>query len=144
MKPTLTFARDTNNIKKLTYLKNGVLIYAPKKIRISPMQFERNDRNHNYFIKKLLWIFHLKFQIGRDQNNYWQSTTNLDRNFKQILNWRHCHKNNKPFRFFVLESKREVNIKHETAKNTKKAPLKIPKKDTIWWFLKQIWFRLCW
>ena len=54
MKPTLTFARDINNIKKLTYLKNGVLIYAPKKIKISPMQFERNDRNHNYFIKKLL------------------------------------------------------------------------------------------
>ena len=34
MKPTLTFARNTKNVKKPTYLKNGVfLIYAPRKIK---------------------------------------------------------------------------------------------------------------
>ena len=44
MKPTLTFTRDAKNVKKPIYLKNCIfLIYAPKKIKISPMQFERND-----------------------------------------------------------------------------------------------------
>ena len=44
MKPTLTFTRDTKQVKKPTYLKNGLfLIFAPKKINIFPMQFERND-----------------------------------------------------------------------------------------------------
>ena len=44
MKPTLAFTRDSKNVKKSIHLKNGVfLIYAPKKIEISPTQFERND-----------------------------------------------------------------------------------------------------
>ena len=44
MKPTITFTRDTKNVKKPTYLKNGVfLIYVPKKMKISPVQFQRND-----------------------------------------------------------------------------------------------------
>ena len=36
------------------------------------------------------------------------------------------------------QSKGEVNLKQETAKNTKKTSSKIPKKDTIWQFPKQI------
>ena len=62
MKLTLTFTRDTRQVKKPTYLKNGVfLIYAPKKINIFPMQFERNNTEitvtlpehyHGYFISK--------------------------------------------------------------------------------------------
>ena len=44
MKPTLAFTSDTRQVKKTTYLKNGVfLVYAPKKINIFPTQFERND-----------------------------------------------------------------------------------------------------
>ena len=101
------------------------------------MQFERKTQ------KSIIGILHFKIQIRRNRNNCWQSTTNLDRNFKQISNWRHCHKKNKPFGFFVLESNGEVNIKHATTKNTKKASSKILKKDTIQRFFKQIWFRLC-
>ena len=66
MKATLTFARDTKNIKKPTYLKNGgFLIYAPKKIKlhIKILQFERNNRNHSYVTRKLLRILHFKIQI---------------------------------------------------------------------------------
>ena len=44
MKPTLTFPRDTKNVKKPIYPKTGVfLIYSPSKTKISPMQFERSD-----------------------------------------------------------------------------------------------------
>ena len=38
MKPTVIFRKDTNNVKKTAYLKNGVfLIYASRKIKVSPI-----------------------------------------------------------------------------------------------------------
>ena len=44
MKSTITFRRDSKNVKNGAYLKNGVLsIYVPKQLKISPMQFERYD-----------------------------------------------------------------------------------------------------
>ena len=44
MKPMPTFTRDTKNVKKPLYLKNGMfLIYAPRTIKTSLMQFEKND-----------------------------------------------------------------------------------------------------
>ena len=62
MKPTVIFRKDTKNVKKTAYLKNGVfLIYAPRKIKISPMQFEKYDteitvilpkKYHRYFTSK--------------------------------------------------------------------------------------------
>ena len=44
MKSKLTFTRNTKIVKNLTYPKVGVfLLYAPTKIKISSMQFEKND-----------------------------------------------------------------------------------------------------
>ena len=58
MKPTITFTRDTKNITKPAYLRNSVVfIYAPKKLKIFLMQFERN---YSYFTKKLTQIFYFK------------------------------------------------------------------------------------
>ena len=38
------FIRDSKNVKKPLHLKNGVfLIYAPRQLKFSPMQFERYD-----------------------------------------------------------------------------------------------------
>ena len=53
MQPTLTFTRDTKQVKKTVYIKNRVfLIYAPKKIEISPMHFERNDTEITVILPK--------------------------------------------------------------------------------------------
>ena len=64
MKPTLTFTRDAKNVKKPIYLKNCIfLIYAPKKIKISPMQFERNDTEITVTLpKSYLRYFTSKFR----------------------------------------------------------------------------------
>ena len=46
MKSELIFKRDTKNVKRPLYLKNGVfLIYAPRKNTIEPMQFKQNYSN---------------------------------------------------------------------------------------------------
>ena len=52
-------------------------------------------------------------------------------------------KKNRPFGFFVLETKGNINIKHEAETKKKQAPSKILKKNTKRWFFKQVWFRLC-
>ena len=42
MKSMIVFKRDSKNVKKPLHLKNVVfLFYAPRKIKISSMQFER-------------------------------------------------------------------------------------------------------
>ena len=44
MKPTVTFRRNSKNVKKLIHLRNGVFfIYAFKQLKIYPIQFERFD-----------------------------------------------------------------------------------------------------
>ena len=62
MKSTVTFKRDSKNVKKPMHLKNGVfLIYAPRQLETFPMQFERYDteitvilpkNSHGYFTSK--------------------------------------------------------------------------------------------
>ena len=42
MKSAVTFKIDSKNVKKPMRLKNGMfLIYAPRQLKISPVQFER-------------------------------------------------------------------------------------------------------
>ena len=62
MKSAVTFKKDRKNVKKPMHLKNGVfLIYAPRQLKISPIQFERYDtkitvilpkNSHGYFTSK--------------------------------------------------------------------------------------------
>ena len=54
MKPTIIFKRDSKNVKKKTFhLKNGVfLIYALRKLKINPMQFELLDAETTVILPK--------------------------------------------------------------------------------------------
>ena len=141
MKPTLTFTRDTKQLKKPVYLKNGVfLIYAPKKIEISPMQFKRNDTKITVILPK----HHQGYFTSKFRSDEIESITgNQQRIWKGILNRSLTDnivtKKNKPFGFFVLESTGDVNFKHETAKNnSQKNTSKISKKVAIGRFFKHI------
>ena len=60
MKLTLTFTRDTKNVKKPSYLKNEVfLIYAPKKLKFLLCSLKERHRN------QLLGYFTSKFRSGK-------------------------------------------------------------------------------
>ena len=103
------------------------------------MQFERDDTETTITLpRNYCGYFTSKFRsdeietITGNQQRIWIGILN------RFLTEDIVMKKNKPFGFFVLVSKGEVNIKHETTKNTKKAISKISKKDTIWRFLKQI------
>ena len=103
------------------------------------MQFERNYTEITVTLpKNYHGYFTSKFRsdeietITGNQQRIWIGILNRSLTDMMII------KKNKPFGFFVLESKGEVNIKHETAKNMKTNSSKILKKDTIWRFFKQI------
>ena len=53
MESTITFKIESKNVKKPLHLKNGVfLIYAPRQLKISPMQFERYDTEVTVILHK--------------------------------------------------------------------------------------------
>ena len=63
MESTITFKRDSKNVKKKLHLENGVfLIYAPRQLKISPNEFGIYDtevtvilpkKSCRYFISRL-------------------------------------------------------------------------------------------
>ena len=135
-----TFTRDTKNVKKPLYLKNGMfLIYAPRTIKTSLMQFEKNDteiivtlpRNYSRYFTSKFRSDVIESIVGGWQQ-IWVGI--LNRSLTECI----VIKKPRPFGFLVLQSEGEVNVKHGTAKDTKKASSKIQKKDTIWRFLKEI------
>ena len=104
------------------------------------MQFKRNDTKIAVILPKhYQGHFTSKFRSDEIES----ITGNQQRIWKGILNRSLTDnivtKKNKPFGFFVLESKGDVNFKHETAKNnSQKNRSKISKKDAIGQFFKQI------
>ena len=138
MKSTITFRRDSKNVKNRAYLKNGVFsIYAPKQLKISPMQFERYDTEITVTLpKNSCGFLTSKFktdeieQICGDTQRIWIGILN------RFLTEEIVIKKNKLFGFFILESKGNINIKHETVEKTKKTMSKISKKKTKGWFFK--------
>lgn len=53
MESTVTFKKDSENAKKLLHLKNcGFLIYAPRQLKIPPMQFERYNTEVTVILPK--------------------------------------------------------------------------------------------
>ena len=134
MKPTIIFKRDSKNVKEPFYLKSGVfLIYAPRKLKINPMQFERFDAEITVTLPKhFQGHYTSKFKIdeieqmcGHEQR-VWIGILSRSLTNEIIV------KKDKPFGFFVLEpglNKEKINIKHETAKKyTSKISKKKPKR----------------
>ena len=105
MKLTVTFKRDSKNVKKTMHLKNGAfLIYAPRQLKISPMQFERYDTEITVILPKNSYeYFTSKFKTDKIK----QVCGDI---LSQISDQRNCSKKNKPFGFFVPETKGEINI----------------------------------
>ena len=64
MESTIEFKRDSKNVKKPLHLKNGVfLIYAPRNLTFSPMQFNRYNTEVKFTLPKdLRGYFTLKFK----------------------------------------------------------------------------------
>ena len=53
MESTITFKIESKNVKKPLHLKNCLfLIYAPRQLKISPMQFERYDTEVTVILPK--------------------------------------------------------------------------------------------
>ena len=127
------------NVKKTFLVKNGVfLIYAPRKLKINPMQFERFDAEITVTLPKhFQGCFTSKFEIDKieqvcdHKERIWIGILNRSLTNKIII------KKGKPFVFFVLEpglNKEKIDIKHETVKKSMSKILKKPKS----WFSKQI------
>ena len=124
------------NVKKTFLVKNGVfLIYAPRKLKINPMQFERFDAEITVTLPKhFQGHYTSKFKIDEIE----QMCGHEQRVWIEILSRSLTNevivKKDKPFGFFVLEpglNKEKINIKHETAK---KYTSKISKKKPKRWF----------
>ena len=64
MKPTLLFTRNSKNVKRHMHLKNGVFNLCSKKIKVSPMQFERNDSE----VSRLLYLNNSKDTLLQSLN----------------------------------------------------------------------------
>ena len=140
MKPTIIFKRDSKNVKEPFYLKSGVfLIYAPRKLKINPMQFERFDVEITVTLPKhFQGHYTSKFKIdeieqmcGHEQR-VWIGILSRSLTNEVIV------KKDKPFGFFVLEpglNKEKINIKHERRKNTRRKYRRRSQKDG---FFKQI------
>ena len=61
MKSTITFRRDSKNVKNRAYLKNGVFsIYAPKQLKISLMQLKDTTQKLPLLYRKILVDFSLQ------------------------------------------------------------------------------------
>ena len=112
--------------------------FAPKKLKISSMQFERHDTEIMVILpKNYHGYFTSKFKadeteaISSDQQQIWIAILNRSLTEEIII------KKSK-FGFFALESKGEVKIKHETVKKTKTTLSKVLKKDTKRWVFKKI------
>ena len=105
MKLTVIFRKDNKNVKKPTASKNGVsLIYPPRQLKISPMQFQRYDIEITVTLpKNLQRYFTSKFktdeteQICGDTQRIWVAILNRSLNEEIVI------KKSKPFRFFVFE-----------------------------------------
>ena len=113
--------------------------FAPKKLKISSMQFERHDTEIMVILpKNYHGYLTSKFKadeteaISSDQQQIWIGILNRSLTEETTI------KKSKPFGFFVLESKGEVKIKHETVKKTKTTSSKVSKKDTKRWVFKRI------
>ena len=129
MKLTVTFRRNSKNVKKLIHLKNGVfLIYASKQLKIYPIQFERFDTGITVNLqKKFCGYFTSKFktdeieQIRSDTQRIWIGILNRSLTEEIVI------KKNKLFGFIILETNSEINIKHEAVQKRKKTTSKISK-----------------
>ena len=102
------------------------------------MQFERNNTEITIRLPKICYgYFTSKFRsdkietITGNQQRIWIGILNRSLTDMMII------KKNKPFGFFVLESKGEVNIRHEMAKNTKKTSVKYRKRTQSGGFLQR-------
>ena len=114
------------------------LIYAPRKLKINPMQFERFDAEITVTLPKhFQGCFTSKFEIDKieqvcdHKQRIWIGILNRSLTNKIII------KKGKPFVFFVLEpglNKEKIDTKHETVKKSMSKILKKPKS----WFSKQI------
>ena len=140
MKSTIVFKRGSKNVKKPLHLRSGVfLFYAPRKIRISSMRFERSDTDITVILpENSQGYFTSKFRMDKIE----EVCGNKQRIWIGILNKSFTEnieiKKNRPFGFFVLEAKRNINIKHEAETKKKQFPSKISKKNTKRWFFKQV------
>ena len=130
MKPKLIFKRDTKNVKRPLYLKNGVfLIYAPRKNTIEPMQFKQNDSN-------------IVVNLPKDHKGYFTSifkrddieaiSYNAQRIWIGILNIQFSGsivtEKNRPLGFFAITSDNNISIRHETTTSKKNYKTKNSKK----------------
>ena len=140
MESTITFKIESKNVKKPLHLKNGVfLIYAPRQLKISPMQFERYDTEVTVILpKNSCGYFTLNFKTDEIEqvccDTQWIWIGNLNRSLTEEISI----KKPRLFGFFVLETKSKRKIKHETTQKEKKTSSKISKKNTIRRFFKQI------
>ena len=51
MKEDIIFKRNVTNVKKHCHLKNNVfLVYAPKNIKVGPMEYSKNDSGVVVFV----------------------------------------------------------------------------------------------
>ena len=139
MKSTIVFKRDSKNVKKPLHLKNGVfLFYAPRKIKISSMLFERYDteitvilpENSRGYFTSIFRTDETEEVCGNEQR-IWIGILN------KSLTENIAIKKNRPFGFFIPETKRNINIKHEAETKKKQPPSKISKKNTKRWFLNR-------
>ena len=129
MKPTIIFKRDSKNVRKNPFhLKNGVfLIYALRKLKLNPMQFERLDAETTVILPKhFQGYFTSKFKTDKIEQVYGHEQQIWIGILNRFLTNEIIIKKDKPYGFFVLEpglNKEKIGIKHETVK---KFPSKIP------------------
>ena len=114
-----------------------LLIYAPRKLTLSPMQFNRYDTVVMVTLPKdLRGYFTSEFktnkieQISDSTQMTWVGILNI------VLTEEIVIKYDRPFVFFVLESKGNINIKYEATETRKKVTSKISKKKTKEQFFK--------
>ena len=127
MKPELIFKRDSKNVKRPLYLKNGVfLIYAPRKITAEPNIVYSNivvnlPKDHKGYFTSIF-----------KQNNIEAITDNTQRIWIGVLNTHFSGsiviEKNRPLGFFATIPDYNISITHETTTSKKNYKVKNSKK----------------
>ena len=121
MKESIVFRRDSKNVNKPFHLKDYVfLLFAPRNVKISPIQCERQDtdvvvslpENSQGYLTSKFRTDEIE-QISCNKQRLWIGI--LNKSLTEDIEI----KKNSVLGFFVLKTKANIEIKHET--QTKKA-----------------------
>lgn len=120
MKENIVFSRDSKNVKKPYHLKNNILLlYAQRNIKIDPMEYRRQDSDIVVFMPKNSKCFLTSKLREEEIEQIWNYEQRLciviwNKSCKELIEI----KKNSVLGFFVLETKQDIEIKHEIAQAT--------------------------